>query len=626
MKNNILALFLCFFSCVTSAQNWDYIITSDDYYYGEGRGKTVNDATNAAKAAISGMISTTVKSVNDVMINETNKNGTINSNVNFSSYVKTYSAAILNNVRTLPPKGKEPEILVRAWVSKADVDSVFADRGRIVKAYVGQAEECLANNMIKETLENYYYAYVCLCSMPNPSMVKDETGKSIAIGMSTKIKEILNDIDVKYQDVVGDDRHSMLFTYKGNKVQTLEFYYNDGNTDKALAKAKDGIGVLEMSPEYKKDVFHINIKLSFIEEASYEPTLKAIADLAPAIFYKENQKVVERSGSTPGSQAKLSESQNSKAESSANGISSLQNSQAGMNLNPTSGQVVEDAVAYKNILDNVLEVIKSRQYSQLVGSPYFTPNGYDVFCKLMKYGQASIVGTPEMHFFKGPKGTVVARGLQMSFSFKTSRHKTFVEDVAFTFDARGKIDNIAFGLGQEATNDLLCKDTPNFTSEARELVVEFLENYKTAYCLEREDYIGTIFSDSAVIITGYVAKVKSNSPVSENSPYIDKQQVKYKRHTKNEYMKHLAGIFRKNEFINIHFAENTVLPLFKIKNKKMYGISIKQDYTSSSYSDKGFLFLLVDMTDIDEPTIIVRTWQPDAIDPDSIIGIGDFFK
>ena len=45
----------------------------------------------------------------------------------------------------------------------------------------------------------------------------------------------------------------------------------------------------------------------------------------------------------------------------------------------------------------------------------------------------------------------------MSFSFKNGIKKSFVEDVIFYFDNNGKIDNITFGLGQKAENDILNK-------------------------------------------------------------------------------------------------------------------------------------------------------------------------
>jgi hypothetical protein len=44
-----------------------------------------------------------------------------------------------------------------------------------------------------------------------------------------------------------------------------------------------------------------------------------------------------------------------------------------------------------------------------------------------------------------------------------------------------------------------------WSAEARQTIMEFLENYKTAYALKRIDYLRTIFDDDAVIIVGHVA-------------------------------------------------------------------------------------------------------------------------
>ena len=68
---------------------------------------------------------------------------------------------------------------------------------------------------------------------------------------------------------------------------------------------------------------------------------------------------------------------------------------------------------------------------------------------------------------------------------------------------------------------------------------------------------------------------------------------------------------------------------------ELYGIQIHQDYCSSSYGDTGYLFLLVDINNPKQPTIFVRTWQPNRDprlhadygkdDPEyGIYGIGDF--
>lgn len=41
----------------------------------------------------------------------------------------------------------------------------------------------------------------------------------------------------------------------------------------------------------------------------------------------------------------------------------------------------------------------------------------------------------------------------------------------------------------------------------------------------------------------------------------------------------------------------------------MYGVTLHQKYTSTTYSDDGHLFLLWDFTDENHPKIHVRVWQ-----------------
>lgn len=56
---------------------------------------------------------------------------------------------------------------------------------------------------------------------------------------------------------------------------------------------------------------------------------------------------------------------------------------------------------------------------------------------------------------------------------------------------------------------------------------------------------------------------------------------------------------------------------------ELYAIQIAQDYYSSSYGDKGYLFLMVDINDPENPIIKVRTWQPDKDPNFGLYGPGD---
>jgi hypothetical protein len=149
-------------------------------------------------------------------------------------------------------------------------------------------------------------------------------------------------------------------------------------------------------------------------------------------------------------------------------------------------------------------------------------------------------------------------------------------------------------------------------------LINFMENYKTAYALKRLDYIESIFSDNALIITGSVVKVKPSAEFQ----YSNNQIVKYNKMSKEQYLRNLQHCFKSNEFINLRFADNTVRQ--SGKGGEIYGIQIKQDYFSTNYGDTGYLFLLIDLTDSIAPVIHVRTWQPEKNADGSIYGLSDF--
>ena len=207
----------------------------------------------------------------------------------------------------------------------------------------------------------------------------------------------------------------------------------------------------------------------------------------------------------------------------------------------------------------------------------------------------------------------------MSFSFKHGIRNNFVEDIVFTFGKDSLIECIAFGLDKKAKDDIMGKNV--WPKEARLALMEFLENYKTAYALKRLDYIRTIFDDDAVIIVGHVVKRLEQNNGDVRTTYQNNRYVQMTQYSKEQYLKQLENCFRSNEFINIRFANNDVR---KAKDGQEYGIQIKQDYYSTNYGDEGYLYLQVDLNNRKEPIIHVRTWQPEPDPEVGLFGMGDF--
>lgn len=589
----------------TRADNWVFITTSGDYYYGTGHGTTEEEADKAALASLAGMIATNVTSGFDLIISNKDVGGTVESQSRMESVIKTYSYSTLTNVKKEVLKPKKEPVTVRRWMLRSELDKIYESRTEIIKQMVKTAEEALEQRSVDQALQYYYWAYSLLRSLQYPDKVKDDKGNVLCVKIPYWIETILKNVDVSFEKR-DEECVDLLFTYKGEPVSSLEFFYNDGD-EEVRGRAKDGRGTLYMDDGKVMDSYHIDVDFEQKEQARCDAEIGSVFDVIPKRDFKQAHLDI------------AAKARKDVAKVAAN---------TGIDLNLAKSQLVtkDKEQQHADVVAKVVDAISTRNYSSVIS--HFTPEGLRRYNKLISYGQGRVVGTPHMKFMKGMEGHTVARGMQMSFSFKTGRKKTYVEDVVFTLDSLGHIDNVSFGLGQVAENDVLCKNA-SWSDDTKEMLMEFLENYKTAYCLKDIDYLETVFDDRAVIIVGNVAKVDTKKPVgSENQISVKGQEViNYNRFTKDQYLKNLRRCFAKNEFINIRFTNNDIqyLDKYRNRNQEKYGIQIGQEYNSSTYADKGYLFLLVNMTNHQEPKIEVRTWQPNEMDPKQIYHAGWFY-
>lgn len=160
--------------------------------------------------------------------------------------------------------------------------------------------------------------------------------------------------------------------------------------------------------------------------------------------------------------------------------------------------------------------------------------------------------------------------------------------------------------------------------ENRTMILNYVEHLRTAYTTKDIDFIEQVFSQDALIIVGKVVKSSNNKELQ----MTDKTKVQYNVLSKRNYIKHLKRIFAANAEIDVKFSD------FKIRRhptkEGIYGVTLRQGYKSTIYSDDGYLFLLWDFRNEAMPKIHVRTWQENdwennrTVSQDSIIGIHNF--
>ncbi|MCM1491447.1 MAG: hypothetical protein NC095_11585 [Muribaculum sp.] len=612
-NRHIISLLVLLAFCVANpmfAETWDHIQNSGEYYYGVGIAETEEEADRAAMAFLVSSIATNLSSDFTQIDDVTDANGVLDHKTRVLSCVRTYSQTTLTNSERWPAEGKAPNITVRRYLRKSELSRVFENRIAKAKDMLEIADECLADRKIDMALQYYYWAYSLIRSVQFPNEVKDSDGRLLIDRIPLKIDKILSDIKVEFKGK--DDEYTNLsFSYGGQPVSSLEFSYSDGRT-LCQGLAKDGLGMMEMLPGYETDVYHLDIEYQYKSQSRGDAEMESVLNvITPKVFPKASHKVSVRNN--------LAAKGNVPAEKSVAADFKLPANDAVL-----SSAAGADDVRFK-VINKIVDAISGRNYSDAASC--FTPDGLQMFNRLTGYGKAKILDASDIKFHKGIGGCAVARGLKMSFSFDGKRKKTFVEDISFRFNADNKIDNVAFGLGKIA-EDGIFNSRAQWSDDVREIIVSFMENYKTAYSLERIDYIRDIFSDDAVIIVGNV--VKRNTLNSGNTDRMDislngQDVIKYNRYTKDSYIQNLSKCFNRNDFINLRFTNHQIQWLEKFSDKKIFAINIRQEYNSSTYADDGYLFLLVDMTDAGAPLIKVRTWQPNEVAVERLYNAGDFF-
>ena len=139
-------------------------------------------------------------------------------------------------------------------------------------------------------------------------------------------------------------------------------------------------------------------------------------------------------------------------------------------------------------------------------------------------------------------------------------------------------------------------------------ILKWVEDFRNYYNERNLNALQQIYSDDALIITGSVVKQRKNS--GDGGVKIE-NMVKYDVQSKPEYMKKLKRIFSNNRYIKVEFDHISVLR--NGAKPHIYGVTLHQNWKTSTYSDDGWLFLLWDFSDPERPQIHVRTWQPDQV-------------
>jgi len=590
------------------------IKTSGEYYYGEGKHSRKRKAD---KKAIENIITNIaddlqnkyagIKPLEDDLYDFT------------ESIISTYKSSFDNCQKKVDGK------TTLRYIKKNNLIQLFESRVKKIDGYVDMGMTAEKELRIGDAIKYYYWALSLLRSHPEHDKLKNENfgNKLLSLALPDRINQIFGKISVEISKVSTEDN--------GNKVVYINFLYNNATINNIgysyfvngdwsmLTDARKGLSICEFDKKEAGDLKKIKFRIEYRYESAsrIDQELKDVIENVSNLYLPKSEMYVyiDKKYEQP---KKISNPTVEIKSYKSKGIS-LSDIDISMSKNQTYKEI-KPAVKQKcsSIVAKILQAINSKDYPSV--EEYFTKDGYQEFINIISYGNAKLLSTDVVLKSGQINDEIVVRSIPMQFEFKSNNFKT-TENVVFTFNKDIKVDHLSYSLSDIAINSIMDKPKEFATLQERLQLIQFMEYYKTAYCLKEYDFIKQVFAENALIIVGKVLK-HDKKKLGEMYAQLGNDKVKYIRMKKSEYMEHLQMVFNSKEYINLRFEDNMFK---KIQGKKsLFGIQIKQKYYSSNYADEGYLFLMIDLENSKKPKIYVRSWQPEQNSDGSVIGLDDF--
>ncbi len=253
---------------------------------------------------------------------------------------------------------------------------------------------------------------------------------------------------------------------------------------------------------------------------------------------------------------------------------------------------------------------------------YFTADGFKAFEDLIaKTGFFSTIAEYRVRILETTTGKFEVRGIKVRVNMGDTAGDD-IQELVLMLNFRFFIDDVHFAMEQHHYQRLIDEGQELKDLFKRQQILDFLEEFRTAHNRKDIAYLEKAYSDDALIIVGKVLKEQEGFGDYLASSTLGENKIKFIRLSKKEYIERLREVFKLNAFVRVTF-EQVEISLHS-KYPDIYGIQVKQKWNSSTYSDEGYLFVMMDFQNPEKPIIHVRAWQPEKFSDGSIVSLGDF--
>ena len=437
IKLAILFVFLSFCTIV-HAQNIEanrkimnqIIMDPEHYHHATAVADSFDIAIRDAVGMLASQIMTDVKSEGTTTMKEQYINGKLSSSTYFSNVINTFTDVRLSDYHVLmvgKPSKKTKNYTAFVYIGSDRVKEIIneleqaeieaaLERERQLKIdvnfYYEEGLRAINEIRIGDALKFFYWGFLIASdtkvelerngkNQPADavfSLLIDETLNNISIVCEEQKEEQINEFQTLYVKQLGFYYRTDNDSYR--RITCLDFKYNNGNTYVEGPRVRDGISVVEL----QYDLDHTNLHCIYNYDSSETPL-----QLQETIKNKKNK--------TFALADKRLE------------FDHVQYTESAINLEPAMVKAdidempAQDADSIRidrltNIMYGIEKAIRNKSYESVM--PYFTEDGYDSFNKLIRYGNASIIGVPQYDFVTFGQ-LIICRSITMQFRFKNNK-------------------------------------------------------------------------------------------------------------------------------------------------------------------------------------------------------------
>ncbi|MBN2279356.1 MAG: LPP20 family lipoprotein [Candidatus Marinimicrobia bacterium] len=592
--------FSLLFAAVLFSQTFDKseIANSDQYYYGEGISIVADEARDKALAELTSQIAVRVSSTFKEKLSESNRE----LQEKTEKVLETYSAATLNNVNIQKFPAGNRQVGVFCYLKKSEVEKIFNERRKLISEIFAKAEQFEKEYNFAYALKLYYFTTILMNSLPDQQVKYNNVNYSVEV--PDKINGIILRTKFQYIDErMASDKErevTLQLTNKNHEISLLDFTFWDGKNQVAVT-ARDGIATVSLlGSSVTFDELKLNIKYQYYECRDEYKTISELWNLVNKPTFKSDCLVP------------LKLTQKSKQATEQSSYTHAKD----FNLN----LVCEDPL-------NVGEAITQstiRFLSNLEANT--TDYDNDEFLKIkirdyMGYNHPSVTHKNiEARINKTETGWELRR-IPVLHKYP-SMNRQSLEFLVLDFDSAGVLQDFNIAVNEFLYEKFAKAGEYGSDWHNRHEIIKFLEKYRTAYMVRDIRTVDMMFAEDALIIVGRkIEKTKLPPDMVRYNKLGKEPDYEYLRFTKEEYLKRQQQIFELQNDILLDFASFSINR--KNKTPNIYGVEMRQNYFSTTYSDEGYLFLLIDFSDVD-PLIYVRAWQPNTWSEDELIRTANF--